>query len=177
MSNHPAGARLYQPDLAFVAHTKKPHMLLKADGSAPEVIVPSVRPPTGTQFAASLGSLNVMTENITVRRFLSNDAIRTKPGYTFTADDIVGVEWNSSMNSTPGSAEGITVAALVMVMSCHYLVVPGEIIFDHLASKDKTLVAVEGALHEFTACKPEYGDTVKRTFDFIDGWISKPGRF
>jgi len=177
MSSHPAGARLYQPDLTFVAHTKKPHTLLKSDGSSSEEVVPSVRPPTGTQFADQLNSLSVMSENVTVRRFLANDAIRTKSGYGFTADDIVGVEWDSSMNSTPGAAEGITVASLVMVMSCHYLVVPGEIIFNHLASKDKTLVAVEGALHEFNACRPEYGDTVKRTFDFVDSWISKPGRF
>ena len=177
MSSHPPGARLYQPDLALVAHTKKPHTLLKSDGSTAEVILPSVRPPTGMEFATSLTSLNVMSENVTVRRFLANDAIRTKPGYTFTVDDIVGVEWDSSMNSTPGDAEGVTVATLVMVMTCHYLVVPGEIVFDHLAAKDKTLVGVEGALHEFNACRPEYGDTVKRTFDFVDGWLAKPGRF
>ena len=177
MSSHPAGARLYQPDLTLVAHTKKPHVLLKADGTSPEMVIPSVRPPTGMQFADQLNSLSVMSENVTVRRFLANDAIRTKPGYGFTTDDIVGVEWESSMNSTPGAAEGITVPALVMVMSCHYLVVPGEIIFDHLAAKDKTIVAVEGALHEFNACKPEYGDTVKRTFDFVDSWISRAGRF
>jgi pimeloyl-ACP methyl ester carboxylesterase len=177
MSSHPAGARLYQPDLTLVAHTRKPHVLLKADGTSPEMVIPSIRPPTGMQAAEQLNSLSVMSENVTVRRFLANDAIRTKPGYAFTADDIVGVEWESSMNSTPGAAEGITVPALVMVMSCHYLVVPGEIIFDHLAAKDKTLVAVEGALHEFNACKPEYGDTVKRTFDFVDTWIVKTGRF
>jgi hypothetical protein len=64
-----------------------------------------------------------------------------------------------------------------MVMSCHYLVVPGEIIFDHLRSKDKTYAAVEGAVHMFTPCRPEYGDTVKRTFDYVDSWLSRAGRF
>jgi len=177
MSDTPAGARLYQPDLAFAAHTKRPHTLLKADGSQPEVIVASVRPPTGMQFAAALGTLNVMSDNSTVKRFLANDAIRTGPNFAFTADDIVGIDWESSMNSAPGNADGITVPALVMVMSCHYLVVPGEIIFDHLASKDKTFAAVEGAVHGFTPCRPEYGDTVKRLFDYVDGWLSKAGRF
>jgi hypothetical protein len=177
MSATPAGARLYQPDISILAHTKSPHILLKADGSKPVVTVPSVRTPSGMQYAAALGSLDVMSENTTVRRFLANDAIRTTPAYAFTADDILGVEWTSSMGSAPGNAEGITVPALVMVMTCHYLVVPGEVIFDHLASKDKTFVGVEGAVHEFAPCKPEYGDTVKRLFDYVDSWLSAPGRF
>jgi pimeloyl-ACP methyl ester carboxylesterase len=177
MSGSPAGARLYQPDLAFAAHTRQPHLLLKADGSQVETVINSVRPPTGAQFAAALGSLNVMSDNTTVRRFLANDAVLTTADFAFTADDIVGVDWTSSNNATPGNATGISVPALVLVMSCHYLIVPGEIIFDHLASKDKTLAAVEGAVHEFTPCGPQYGDTVKRTFDYVDSWLSKPGRF
>ena len=51
------------------------------------------------------------------------------------------------MTSTPANAEGITVPSLVMTMGCHYLVVPGEIIYDHLAAKDKTYATVEGATH------------------------------
>jgi hypothetical protein len=62
-------------------------------------------------------------------------------------------------------------------MTCHYLVVPGEIYFNHLAAKDKTYVAVEGATHGFAPCKPEYGNTTKRTFDYMDTWLSGPGRF
>jgi hypothetical protein len=64
-----------------------------------------------------------------------------------------------------------------MVMSCHYFIVPGEIVYDHLASRDRTYAAVEGASHMFAPCRPQYGDTVKRTFDFVDAWLSKPGRF
>ena len=172
-----AGARLYQPDPAFAARTNKPHRLLKADGTQPEVIVPSVRPPSGQQAAGALGTLRVMTQNTTVRRFLALSAIRTTPDFAITADDIVGVNWASAISSTPANAEGISVPALVMVMTCHYLVVPGEIIFDHLRSTDKTFAAVEGAVHGFTPCRPEYGDTVKRTFDFVDGWLGKAGRF
>jgi hypothetical protein len=55
--------------------------------------------------------------------------------------------------------------------------VHGEVLYDHLASKDKTFAAVEGAAHNFNPCKPEYGDTEKRTFDFVDSWLAKPGRF
>jgi hypothetical protein len=177
MGVNAAGARLYQPDPAFAAHTRKPHMLLKADGSTPEVIIASVRPPSGMQFAAALGSLETMTRNTTVRTFLATSAIRVSKDFAITADDIVGVDWNSAVQSPPANVEGITVPALVMVMTCHYLVVPGEIIFDHLGSKDKSFVAVEGAVHTFTPCRSEYGDTVKRTFDYLDSWLSKPGRF
>ena len=66
---------------------------------------------------------------------------------------------------------------LMLVMGCHYLVVPGEIIFNHLAARDKTLEGIEGASHVFTACKPEYGRTMERTFDVVAGWINQPGRF
>jgi hypothetical protein len=171
------GARLYHADTSFASHTKAAHRLLKADGSETEAIVPSVRPPSALGAVAALGSLELMSQNTTVRHFLAHSAVRTKPDYAITADDIVGVDWATSATSTPSNAEGITVPALVMPMTCHYLLVPNEIVFNHLASKDKTFAAVEGAVHTFSPCRPEYGDTVKRAFDQVDAWLSKPGRF
>jgi pimeloyl-ACP methyl ester carboxylesterase len=171
-----SGARLYQPDVAFAAHTKLPHTLLRADGTSVETIIQSVRAPGGRS-ADSLNALDTMAQDTTVRRFLAASAIRTEPNYAITADDIVGVDWNSAYNSTPAMAEGITVPALVLTMGCHYLVMPGEIIFDHLGSHDKTYASVEGATHGFAPCRPEYGDTSKRTFDYLDGWLSAGGRF
>ena len=73
-----------------------------------------------------------------MRDFLAHSAIRTKPDFAITEDDIVGVDWASAVTSTPANAEGITVPALVQANTCHYLMVPDEIIFDHLGSKDKT---------------------------------------
>lgn len=177
MGQGPAGTRLYQPDPAFAAHTKRPRTLLKADGTEAETLVPSVRAPSGQQAATALDSLSVMTQNTTVRHFLASNAIRTTAEFAIAADDIVGVDWKSATSSTPANAEGITVPALVMPMTCHYLVVPNEVVFDRLGSKDKTFAAVEGAVHTFTACRPEYGDTVKRTFDYVAAWLAKPGRF
>jgi hypothetical protein len=62
-----------------------------------------------------------------------------------------------------------------------------ETVRGHAKSSDKTLAYVEGATHNFSPCKqcavakglPEdyYGDTVKTLFDYVDGWLSKPGRF
>ena len=136
-----------------------------------------MRPPTGQKAADSLGTLHVMSIQTTVRHFLANYAIRTRPDFAITADDIVGVDWASANSSTPANAAGITVPALVMAMTCHYLVVPQEIIFDQLRSKDKTLVGVEGATHNFTSCRIEYGDTVARTFDYLDTWLKQRDRF
>ena len=52
-----------------------------------------------------------------------------------------------------------------------------EMVYDHSAAPDKEFVAVEGANHSFQPCRPEFGDTRTRTFDFVDAWLSKPGRF
>ncbi len=171
------GARLYQPDLAFAAHTKQPHVLLKADGTRPTEVINSVRPSAGgKRVLTMLDELGAMNYATTVRGFLANSAIRASADYAFTADDIKGIDWASSYTSTPANAEGVTVPSLVLTMSCHYLVVPGEVIYDHLGAKDKTYASVEGATHLFQPCRPEYGDTKKRVFDFVDEWVSKPGR-
>jgi pimeloyl-ACP methyl ester carboxylesterase len=172
-----AAAALHQPDPThYLAHSKAPHTLLKVDGTDAETILTSVRPPL-TRYASDLKSLDAWTLNTTVRQFLSQVATRTTPDYAITADDIVGVDWRSSMLSTAGNVEGIRIPSLVMVMTCNDHVVHGEIIFNHLAAKDKTFAGVEGALHVFTPCKPEYGDTQKRMFDYVDGWLGKPSRF
>jgi pimeloyl-ACP methyl ester carboxylesterase len=177
MGVNATGARLYQPDVRVVSKTHAPHLLLKADGTTPIEIIHSVRPPSGANPDEALRSLSAMTQNSTVRRFLGMSAIRTRQDFAFTEDDIVGVDWKSAMSSTPANAEGITVPTLVMSMTCHYLLVPGEIVFNHLAARDKQFALVEGATHNFTACRPEYGDTVARTFDYVDAWLAQPGRF
>jgi hypothetical protein len=170
------GARLYQTDPAFAAHTKAPHLLLKADGTRAEQIIQSVRAPA-SQAATQLRTLGVTSTATTLRAYLAHAAIRTTPDFAITADDITGVDWRSASDSAPGNAYGIAAPTLVMAMGCHYLMVPAELIYDRLPAKDKTYAAVEGATHGFSPCKPEYGDTMKRTFDFVDEWLSKAGRF
>jgi pimeloyl-ACP methyl ester carboxylesterase len=170
------GARLYQPDPDFQGHTKVPHLLLRADGTESEAIIKSVRDPV-TGHPRSLNALGSMNDNTTVREFLANMAVRTTGDYAMTADDIVGIDWASSYTSTPSNVEGVTVPSLVLTMGCHYLIVPGEVIYNHMAAKDKFYATVEGATHGFYPCRQEYGDTVARVFDFVDRWTSKPGRF
>ncbi len=177
MGNQSAGARLYQPDTSLLAHTRGSHVTLMADGSHPSGQVRSVRPPLGAESAAAVGTLALMTRTTTVRRYLATAALRFGPDFAITADNITGVEWRSGIFSTPGNAEGITVPTLVLTMGCHYLVVPDEIIFEHLAARDKTFMAVEGATHLFQPCRSQYGNTMKRTFDAVGEWLGKEGRF
>jgi hypothetical protein len=169
-------ARLYDTDLNLLAHTKASHQLLKPDGTTANVVIRSTRAPAPE---VNVGQFATCCEKVryTVRRFLGNDAVRTTPDFAFTADDIIGVNWQSSNTSTPANAEHITVPTLVMANGCSAFVVPGEVVFNHLVAKDKSYVAVEGANHDFAPCKPEYGDTAKRAFDFLDSWLAQPGRF
>lgn len=164
-------ARLLQGDTKLVSHTKGTHPLLKKDGTTATQIINSVRPPMGNDEA--VGSY----EQYSVRGFLAGQALRTTPEYMMTEDSITGVDWASSSTSAPTNVEGIHVPLLIMTMTCHYFVVPDEIIFDHVASKDKEIAYVEGASHGFSPCRPEYGDTMKRTFDHVDTWLSDAKRF
>lgn len=174
--NTRSAASLHRTDLSILSRTKRPHILLKADGSKPEVIVQSIRPATGQQNAQAIDAC--CTEgNYTVRQFLANDAVRTTKDFALTENDVLGVDWKTSNTSTPANAAGITAPTLVLTMTCFQFVVPSEIVYDQLAAKDKTYAAVEGAEHTFTPCKPEYGDTKQRAFDFVASWLSKPGRF
>jgi hypothetical protein len=171
-----ARTSLHRTDTSLLSHTKQPHTLIKADGTRKNVIVQSVRTPTGSDEIKLVGQC-CESINYTVRRFLANDAVRTTKEFALTDDDIVGVDWKSSNALPPANAEGITVPTLVVTQTCFQFVVPSEMFYDHLAAKDKTFAAVEGGEHFFTPCKPEYGDTKKRTFDFVDEWLAKSGRF
>ena len=64
-----------------------------------------------------------------------------------------------------------------MSATCGAEMVLHEIAYDHSAAKDKEFVGVEGANHEFGPCRPEFPGTFKRAFDYMDGWLTRPGRF
>ena len=175
--NDVEGQSPLQADLSLLSRTKKPRLLLKADGTMAEVIVHSVRPPSGPKARDLIGTLCCQSLSYSLRTFLMSDAIRTTKDFAVTEDDIVGVDWKSSIDSPVANAAGITLPVLVFTNTCYRLLVTSEIIFEHLASKDKTFAALEGGDHGYAPCKPEYGDTRKRAYDFMDNWLTKPGRF
>jgi hypothetical protein len=177
MFNDVNGPSPSKTQVSLLSHTKLAHLVLKPDGTIVTEVVHSVRPPVDPEAAALVGSLCCYSLNYSLRAYLANDAIRTTKDFAVTDDDVMGIDWKSSVDSPIVNAEGITVPTIVLVNTCYRLVVTGEILFDHIAAKDKTYVASEGALHGFTPCRPEYGDTKKRAFDFVDNWLAKPGRF
>jgi len=175
-------ASLHHPDLSLISHTKRAYTLLKADGSTPQTILRTVRPstePVGAEALAKALARNGQPARAgyTARYYLANDAIRTTKDFALTEDDVLGVDWKSANTGTPAQAEGVSVPALVMTNTCFQFIVASEIVYDHLASKDKTFAGVEGSEHFFTPCEPQYGNTTQRLFDYVEQWLGKPGRF
>jgi hypothetical protein len=177
--------KLFTQDLSLWAHTRNAWPLLHPDGTVTTEVVHSVRVPRGTESPTPSLSRGGLTT--TVRRFLSTFALRPTEGFGYDATSINGIDYKSGYASTVGSAEGIAKPLLQMGMTGSYEYFMAETVREHARSTDKTLAFVEGAVHNFTPCKEcaiaqgkpanHYGDTVKTLFDYIDGWLSKPGRF
>jgi hypothetical protein len=177
MSEDASGARLNQADSAVLAHTHGEHMLLKADGTTPVQIVPNVREGKATS-ERQRDTLAATAQYMTVRQFLAFSAIKTTNDFAITSDSLKGIIWRSSANSLQGNVQNIHVPSLFMAGSCMIHLIPLEEAYDNSGAKDKEFVAVEGADHSFLPCKPEYGDTQKRAFDYADKWLQKhfPGK-
>ena len=176
MAVNSTGARLNMADAHILSRTHEPHLHLKADGTTPVEIIHSARKAEGT-LPDSRDTMRETTYNTTVRHYLSFLALRTTPDFELTEDSMKGIDWRSSANSAAGSVENIRVPTLVMAATCAIHLVPLETVFDHSAATDKEFVGVEGANHGFQPCRPEFGNTTKRAFDYADAWLSKPGRF
>lgn len=179
MTGESIGARLNLADPNLLSQTHGAHPLLKADGTAPVQIIHLARP---TQ-AIPEKVRDTMDKTVffnTVRQFLSTQAIRIGADFELTKDDMKGVDWRSSSNSSPGNVENISVPTLVMAGNCMAIpgtgaihMVPLEIVYDHSIAKDKEFVVVDGADHGFAPCRPESGDTHKREMDYVEAWLNK----
>jgi pimeloyl-ACP methyl ester carboxylesterase len=179
-------ARIWQLDTRVVSRTRGAYPILRPDGSTIVDVPRSVRVAgvtPGSGGAAGLTSRQNASWSqgaipYSVRSWLSSNAIRVAPErYGAGEDDVHGIDWHSSNTSTPMNLEGARAPLLIMAMTGHYWMVPGEIFLQHAASPDKELVFVEGASHNITPCAAceefpgQYGDTVKRTFDYVAGWV------
>jgi hypothetical protein len=169
------GAALNLADLHLMSKTHAAHLLLKADGTRSMQVISTAF--SGLSEPDHEDRMANTTQEITVRSFLSFLAVRTTPDYAISDDRITGVDWRSVANSIPGSVQGIKVPSLFMAGTCASHVVYLETAYDLSAAKDKEFVGVEGGNHSFAGCKPEYGDPAKYAFDYVDGWLMKPGRF
>jgi pimeloyl-ACP methyl ester carboxylesterase len=172
MAENSMGSRLNLADGHILAETHAPHLHLRADGTTPVEVAHSTRK-TGATAPDLRDTVQETTQVTTARHYLSYLAVTTTPDFRLTSNDIKGVNWRSSANSAPGSVENVTVPTLVMAGSCTIHMIPLEITYDHSAAKDKEFVVVEGGDHSFRPCRPEFGNTQKRAFDYVDAWISK----
>ncbi|HUO21738.1 MAG TPA: hypothetical protein VMU59_04415 [Caulobacteraceae bacterium] len=173
--------RLFAQDVRLLSHTQKPWPLVHPDGSITNEIVHTVRVPENPQNTSPFMIRGAM--KTTVRGFLSTYAIRTDKDFGYDEDSIHGVEWTSSYSSPPGNAEGISAPILTLGMTGHWEFLAAELVYDHAKSADKSIAFIEGATHGYTPCAKcektpgQFGDTVKTLYDYVDGWLSKPGRF
>ncbi len=173
--------RLFMTDLRFWAHTRNPYPLLTKDGETEPQIIYSVRVPKNT--ASPTPSLNNGALTTSVRRFLSTFAVRANKDFGYDEDSIYGIDYESSYDNTPGAIDGVTVPLLQLGMTGSHEYFMSETIFERAQSVDKTLAYVEGASHGLTTCTAceqypgEFGNTLKTTYDYVDSWLSKPGRF
>jgi len=172
--------KLFAQDIRLMSHTKKAWPLVHADGSITNEIVHSVR--VAEAGANTTPTLRGAVRG-TVRTFLTTFAIRTTGAYGFDEDSVRGVDWSSNYGCPVGNAPGISVPMLVMGMTGHWEYLAAEDIYEAARTSDKTVAFVEGASHIYSTCKQcektsgQYGDTTKTTYDYIDGWLSKKGRF
>ena len=169
-----SGAHAEFADLRLMAKTHAPHPLLKGDGTKVEQVILRTEAAHAEPYKDLLSQT---TQDVTVRHYLSFQALPVTPEYRITEDNLLGVKWRGTANSLQGNVEGIKAPTLFMAATCSNELVLLEISYDHSVAKDKEFVGVEGADHGFHPCKAEYGNTYKRAFDYVDGWLSKPGRF
>jgi hypothetical protein len=174
--------KLYSQDTRLLSRSKQPHVLVHADGSTTVEIIRSLRPAmTKENLSPSFmrGALRTTVEN-----YLSSYATRTTPEFSYgETSEIKGVDWQSNYANPVGNVEKISVPILALGMTGGWEGLAAETIWEHAASQDKSIAFIEGATHVYTPCKPcektpgQFGDTIKTTYDYIDGWVSKAGRF
>ena len=138
-------------------------------------------------------------EKVSVSVWLGAHALRANGLLDQTKDDITGIDYDSSATSTVSMIKGIgkhpngsnvtTPSCSIVANGGHYFLRPDEIVFENATgTTDKTFAIEEGAVHGGGPCSSMrsgsgtppadyFGDTNNRTYDFMDEWLSKPGRF
>lgn len=173
--------KLFAQDIRLMSRTRKPWPLVHPGGRVTTEIVKTVRVPENTRNNSP--SLIKGALKTTVRNYLNSYAVRTLPDFGYDETSVRGIDWTSTYASPPGNVQGVTAPLLVMGMTGHWEFLAAETIYERAQSPDKTIAFVDGATHLFDTCKAcerqpgEFGDTQKTTYDYIDAWLAKPGRF
>ncbi|KAK9857148.1 hypothetical protein MYU51_021817 [Penicillium brevicompactum] len=175
--------KLITQDIRYLAHTVYKWPLLHKGDRVSTQVVPSVRV-AGAGIPSAADSFYDGALKTTITRFLSTFAVRVDAKmFNVTADNITGVDWTSSQTTPIGSVPGISKPLLTMGNTGHYEYLNAEKIYLAAKTEDKSIAFVEGAQHTINVCTEceaypgQFGNTIKTAFDFMDVWLSKPGRF
>ena len=169
------GARLLSLDSSIRHTTLFPEKLLKNDGSIVIQFVESIAPPRPELKDANQTFSEGSREGLTVRSFLSSNAIRA----TNSMDELQ-IDLCSSNNSTPCMLQSVTVPLLAAANQASFqnLIQEIEINYLYARSEDKDFIVVEGATTGVTPCTncalpaSAYSNVTKNFFDYAAKWIN-----
>ena len=171
-SDQAGGARLdlMDPTIPEIMHTAQPRKLLKNDGSIVTGIVRSVAPAEPEQ-AKLNRTFTDGTKILTFKSYLSTNAVKST-----NSND--AMDHCSTNNSTTCAVSSIAVPTMIAAMGGYHLIRDQEIMFERSAARDKDFIVIEGAVHNYTACKEcettsgQYGNALKNLFDYIQKWAN-----
>ncbi len=163
IATNPFNNKFFTQDPRFLSRTRNAWPLLRRDGSLNTQIIQSVRAPVNLERTTPLMGTGAL--RTTVRKFLGTYAVRVTDDFGYDEDSIQGVDWTSSYTIPAGNVQRIQVPLLTVGVTGRWEFLAAEIVHELARSADKTLVFVEG------------GDYTKIIYDYVDGWLSKPGRF
>jgi hypothetical protein len=169
------GARLLSLDPSIRHTTTQPRKLLKNDGTIATQIIESIAPSRPELREANQTFSEGAREGLTVRSFLSSNAIRASNSMDETQIDLC-----SSNNSTPCMLQHVTVPLLAAANQASFQNLIQEVEINYLYSKspDKDFIVVEGATTGVTPCTncplpaSAYSNATKNFFDYAANWIN-----
>jgi hypothetical protein len=182
-----ANAAIFVPDTRQQCCTTQPEKLMLNNGSIVTQIVQSVRLPNPQNAPGNPGGNDTFdngTKNLTVKSFLSANAIRSTDSADYNQ-----IDWCSSNNSTPCALKNISVPLLITSMGAHYFIADSEQYYlNYAASQDKDFVVFFGLVHGISPCTPgvtvfnpsganclanvgPLNNQVKNYWDYVFNWI------
>jgi hypothetical protein len=168
------GARLLSLDPSIRHTTLFPQKLLKNDGSIVIQVIESIAPSRPELREANQTFSEGAREGLTVRSFLSSNAIRAN-----NSMDEQQIDLCSSNNSTPCMLQSVTVPLLAAANQASFqnLIQEVEINYLYAKSPDKDFIVVEGATTGVTPCTncplpaSAYSNVTRNFFDYAARWM------
>jgi hypothetical protein len=167
--------RLLSLDSSIRHTTLQPEKLLKNDGTVVTQIIESIAPSRPELREANGTFSDGSRGGLTVRSFLSSNAIRST-----NSMDEKQIDLCSSNNSTPCMLQSVTVPLLAAANQASFqnLIQEVEINYLYARSADKDFIVVEGATTGVTPCTncslpaSAYSNVTKNFFDYAAKWIN-----